>query len=89
MLRAEFHHLARARHAQPRLQRSRLVIDPAVDHPAVVSGLVSSQSVFFFQHKHARPWKRLRHLHRKRHSHNPATDHQNVTRRSHKFKEES
>src|ERR1035438_6227193 len=40
MSRAELHHLPRPRHTKPRLQRSRLVINPAVDHSAIVSRLM-------------------------------------------------
>jgi hypothetical protein len=83
MPRAELHHLPRPRHTQPRLQRSRLVINPAVDHPAVVSRLVPSHSRFFLQNHHPQPRKPLAHLHGKRKPDNPAANHRNVI--SHKL----
>ncbi len=37
------------RHAESRLQRAGPVIDPGVDHPTVVAGLVNAHSRFLFQ----------------------------------------
>src|SRR6202522_78204 len=47
VLAAKFHHGRGSGHAQPRLQRSRLVVDPGVDDTAVVSALVAGDAVFF------------------------------------------
>jgi hypothetical protein len=49
----ELDEFAAAIHAVDGLQRSGLVIDTGVDHPAVMSGLVIGQSFFFLNQKNA------------------------------------
>ena len=44
-----YHQLAPALHAVPRLPAAGLVIDAAVDHPAVVAGLVIGQGALLLQ----------------------------------------
>src|SRR5580698_4472314 len=83
MSRAELYHLARPRNAQPCLERSRLVINTAVDDSAVMSRLVPSNGRLFFQHHDAQARELLGRLHRKRKPNNPAADHRNVI--SHKL----
>ena len=44
--------LARALHTQTRLQRARRVVDPGVNHPGVVAGLVRAELGFALEHGH-------------------------------------
>src|ERR1019366_4261822 len=78
MPRAELHHPPRPRHTKPRFQRSRLVINAAVDHPAIVSRLVPRHSRLFLQNHHPQPGKPLAHLHGKRKPNNPPANHRNI-----------
>ncbi len=55
VLRAVLVQLARTLHAQARLQRPRLVVDPRVDHPRVVAGLVCAQLGLALEHAHRQP----------------------------------
>jgi hypothetical protein len=48
--------------AQPGLQRSRLVVEAGVDHPAVVPGLVGGEPVLLLQHDDAQAGEPLREL---------------------------
>src|SRR5207244_3019556 len=52
---AERHHLPDAGNRYPRFHRSGLVVKAAVQHAAVVSGLMLGDSVLFFEHRDARP----------------------------------
>src|SRR5579859_4234567 len=53
MLAAELHHCGGSRHAQPRLQRTGLVVDAGVNYAAVVPALVAGNSTFLLQHQQA------------------------------------
>ena len=59
-------HAPRARHAQPGFQRSRLVVDAGMDHPAVVAGLVAGDVVLGFDHGGTQPGPPRRELARHR-----------------------
>src|SRR5678816_2380904 len=59
ILLAERHHLADAGHCEPRLHRAGLVVEPAVEHSAIVSGLVAADGVFLLEHGDARIGKLL------------------------------
>src|ERR1019366_10094293 len=48
---AELRHLADARNREPRSQRSRFVVEAAVQHAAVVSGLVLADRTFLFEYR--------------------------------------
>ena len=43
-------HLARALHAQARLQRARRVVDAGVDHARVVAGLMGAELALALEH---------------------------------------
>src|SRR5262249_33312673 len=60
ILAAKLDHLTNARHREARLRRSRLIVQPAVQHAAVVAGLVPSDAIFLFEYTNARVRKSLR-----------------------------
>ena len=78
MPRAELHHFARALNTKPRLQRSRLIIDAAVDDPAVMSRLMPGHARFFFQDHQPQVRELFGRLHGKRKPHHPAANHRDV-----------
>lgn len=49
--RAELDHAANSLDCQPRLRRTGLVVEPAVQHAAVVSGLMARRADLFFEEK--------------------------------------
>ena len=76
VLPAELHHLANAGDGQARLHRSRFVVQAAVQHAAVVAGLVAAHACLFFQYADARAGKTLAQAVRRGQSHDtPADDH--------------
>ena len=74
ILLAELHHLANPRDGQARLHRSRFVVQPAVQHAAVMARLVAAHARLLFQHADARPWKAFGEAIRRRQSHDAAAD---------------
>ena len=59
MFTAEFHHLANARDGQPRLDRTGLVIQAAMQDAAVMAGLVAAHTGLLFQYGNTRARKAL------------------------------
>jgi hypothetical protein len=47
----EFDHLADAAHRKPRFYRARLVINARVEHAAVIAGLMTTDTIFFFKNR--------------------------------------
>ena len=57
---AELHHLSDPGDSQPRFSGSGLVVQAAVQHAAIVTGLVAAHPVFLFEHADARVRKPFR-----------------------------
>ena len=51
VFRAEFDHAANSLDCQPRLRGTGLVVEPAVQHAAVVPGLMARRAAFLFEEK--------------------------------------
>src|SRR5215831_6015379 len=79
VLATKSHHGGGAFHAQPRLERAGLIVDPRVDDTAVVSALVAGNTVFFFRHQQAEAGEAADEMHRGREADNASADHQDVT----------
>ncbi len=71
---AESYHLADAFHRQPRFERPRLVIQAAMQHTAVVPGLMLPQGGLLFEHRNARAGNTFREPQCRREPHNAAAD---------------
>ena len=69
-------HLTDARHRQLRLQRPGLVIQPRVQHAAVVSGLVPAHFRLFLEHRHHCPCESFLHAQRGREPYNSTADYE-------------
>jgi hypothetical protein len=77
LLPAEAGHLLDARRGHARLGRTRLVVEPRVQHAAVVRRLVPADAVLLFQQRHAQPGLGAQQLAGGRQPHDPAADNRN------------
>src|SRR5262245_9369536 len=59
MLLAEFNHLPDAANSQPRLSRAWFVVQPAMQHAAVVAALMLADGRFLLEHRDFRVGKAL------------------------------
>ena len=55
-------------------ETSRFIIDPGMDYPAVVAGLMFSQPVFFFEQEYFESWAHSLNLERCCQTDNPSTN---------------
>ncbi|MNP45706.1 hypothetical protein D3C76_1396510 [compost metagenome] len=67
-----------ARQAELRLQAAGGVIDPSVDHPAIVPGLVAGRARLLLQQRNAGVRVEFNQLHGGRHADNAAADNHEV-----------
>ena len=77
--------LARALHAQARLQRAGRVVDAGVDHPGVVAGLVLADLLLALEHAHRRVRLPSRQLARHRQADDPPSDDRKVAALGRRF----
>ena len=75
---AKFHHGGGSLDAKLCLQRSRLVVNAGVNHAAVVSALMTGNSVFFFDQQQPKVWEQAGAVHRGRETYNASADHDDV-----------
>jgi len=74
MLLAKLNHAADSLHRKPSFSRPWLVIEPAVKHSAVVSGLMAPRPTFFLEQKQPKPRESLKKAKGRCETYNAASD---------------
>ena len=79
VFRAKRIHPLRTLNRHPRLRRTRPVVQPGVNHPAVIPTLMPPNPRFLLQPQHPKPGVRTPKRHRRRKPKNPSPNHHNIS----------